>query len=458
MQSIIQASSSTLISLAIGLILTVLLLVYNGRLINGIIAIMYISYVMPGIIIAISIISAFGLQNPLMEIILGNVIFNAPMVGILGYLYAMGTNQREIQMAKILGATDIQLIKLYIRNGAKGLWIGAILTFILCFQGFSLPLIIGGPEYSTFEVLIYLFKRTYIMPGPFPFSNASTMAVLQFSILLLPVVSYLIISKMPSISQPTNFKAFSKVKSLVALVLITIILFILYLPLILLFSHFPFWNLLSILNINFIKLALLNTLLFSSISVILSILLLIFVISDISGYKSDLIFITSTALTPVAIALSYFLIYQTFLPLPYVIILIFIAISLPFMARNYSDSILRIPFSERNSTFILGDSRIGATIYYYLGRIRSSFMGIVALEFVTIMGEFSAIATVYTQNTVTLTVEIYNEFLLRKINVAYAISELFVTVIFISTFLIYLIGISGKSGSKNFHTRNKQTV
>jgi hypothetical protein len=128
------------------------------------------------------------------------------------------------------------------------------------------------------------------------------------------------------------------------------------------------------------------------------------------------------------------------------------------MARNYSDSILRIPFSERNSPFILGDSRIGASIFYYLGRIKSSFIGIVALEFVTVMGEFSAIATVYTQNTVTLTVEIYNEFLLRKIGIAYAISELFVTVIFISTFLIYMMGISGKSGSKNLYTRNKQTV
>jgi len=458
MQSILQASLSTLISLAIGLILTILLVVYNGRLLNVIIAVMYISYVMPGIIIALSIIFTFGFENPFMEIILGNVIFNAPMIGILGYLYAMGMNQKEIQMAKILGASDFQLIKLYLRNGMKGLWIGAILTFILCFQGFSLPLIIGGPRYSTFEVLIYLFKRTYIMPGPYPFSNASMMAILQFSILLFPVVSYLIISRLPSISQPQNFKAFSRGKSLIALLLLALILFILYFPIIFLFLHNPFWEMFSLLNTYTVRLALLNTILFSSISILSSLLLLIFVFSDISGYKSQLIFITSTALTPVAIALSYFLIYQSILPLPYIIVLIFIAISLPFMARNYSDSILRIPFSERNSPFILGDSRIGASIFYYLGRIKSSFIGIVALEFVTVMGEFSAIATVYTQNTVTLTVEIYNEFLLRKIGIAYAISELFVTVIFISTFLIYMIGISGKSGSKNLYTRNKQTV
>jgi len=112
MQSILQASLSTLISLAIGLILTILLVVYNGRLLNVIIAVMYISYVMPGIIIALSIIFTFGFENPFMEIILGNVIFNAPMIGILGYLYSMGMNQKEIQMAKILGASDFQIIKL----------------------------------------------------------------------------------------------------------------------------------------------------------------------------------------------------------------------------------------------------------------------------------------------------------------------------------------------------------
>ncbi len=446
-QSLVQASLSTIIAFILGSIISVLLLLYSGRFLNVVVSLLYISFVMPGLIIALAIISVIGLHYPLYEIIWGNVIFNAPMIGVMGYSYSFNTNPREVQMARILGANDREIMKLYLRNGIKGLMLGSLISFVLCFQGFSLPLILGGPQYSTVEVLIYLMKRVYLSVGPYPFSGASFVSMIQFLLLLIPIMSYFAVFRNPSVTMPFKFNPFPKWKSLMALLALALIIFGTYYPLLNLFFKYPvylpgYFN--SILTYTTFR-AVTNTLLFSTITILISIFVVILTLSLGNQMRANIIFTLSLALTPVALALSYFLIYNQLLPLPVMIILIFVAISLPLLSRNFVDSLKMVPPSERFSPLILGDNPIIASIFYYFKRIRGNIISIIALEFVTVMGEFSAIATVYSGNTETLTVEIYNEFLLRRVSSAYLLAELFTIVIFISTFLIYLLGMSGYS-------------
>ncbi len=446
-QSLLQASLSTGIAFILGLVINILLLFYSGKLVNIMVSVLYITFVMPGIIVALAIISILGLRYPLYEIIWGNVIFNAPMIGVIGYSYSFNTNPREIQMARILGANDGGILKLYLRNSIKGLMLGSLISFVLCFQGFSLPLILGGPKYSTVEVLIYLLKRVYLTTGLYPFSGAAFVSIIQFIILLFPIITYFLMFKSTSTTMPYRFNPFSRKKSTGALVALTIIIIVIYYPLLNLFFKYPLYssghlnNVISPVTFR----AITNTILFSIITILVSLFLVIMVLSMGNQLRSNIIFALSMALTPVALALSYFLIYNAFLPLPVIIILIFVAISLPLLSRNFVDSLKMVPKSERFSPLILGDTPVMATLFYYFRRIKGNIISVIALEFVTIMGEFSAIATVYSGNTETLTVEIYNEFLLRRISSAYVLAELFTIVIFISTFLIYLLGMSGYS-------------
>ncbi|MEM3756228.1 MAG: ABC transporter permease subunit, partial [Thermoplasmatales archaeon] len=190
-QSFLQASVSTAIATAIGIPLGMVLTIYNGRGKNAIVSLFLVTYVMPGIIMALGIISIFGYSSRFWEIIYGNVAYNSPLIAVLSYSTGSTTNMQEVYSARSLGASDGEIFRgFYLRNLLRGGLLGIILTFILCFEGFSLPLIVGGPKYSTIEVLIYELKNIFPSYVSSPFSNASFVGILQILILLLPLYLY----------------------------------------------------------------------------------------------------------------------------------------------------------------------------------------------------------------------------------------------------------------------------
>ncbi|MGC8562576.1 MAG: ABC transporter permease [Thermoplasmata archaeon] len=449
-QSFIQGTLSTAISLVVGIFFGLLLVLYNGRLKNVIISLLLITYVMPGLIMALGIISIFGFSSRFWEIIYGNVIYNAPMIAVLAFSTGSTTSIREVYSAKTMGAKDSEIIRrFYLPNSLRGGLLGGILTFVLAFEGFSLPLIIGGPHFSTMEVMIYQFKSIFPTFSHFPFSTASFLGVLQLVILMIPLYAYLSIrthSRRNDSNLPIPLKRYNGL----ALLGLFIFLIFVMLPLFSMFIKYPIWqiNLTAIATKLQISMTALisNTLLFSFVSTFIAFMISIIVTVYRLSIRNQFIVLLPLILSPVTLALSYFLVYGELIPTTLLIILIFTVIAVPLNIRMLTQAIDTLPPSEKFSSRVLGDSSISAFFKIQLPRIKWEISTIVSLTFITVMGEFSSIVTVYTSSTETLTIGIYRLLLLRYTDGVYYLTEIFLIAIFISSFIINHLGKSGPLG------------
>lgn len=449
-QSFLQSAVSTLISVPLGLLFGIMLIIYNGRWKNAIISLLLITYVMPGLIMSIGIVSLFGYSSRFVEIIYGNIIYNSPMIAVLAFSTGSTTNVGEVNSAKILGASDLEVVRrFYLRNSLRGGLFGGILTFILCFEGFSLPLIIGGPSYSTMEVMIYEFKNIIPSFSSYPFSNAALIAILQIITLVVPLYFYLSIRGYARRAEGRISFPLKKYNSLSLLSLLLFLSFIL-LPFFAIFARYPFWSIdLSAiarrLTVDLSSLVY-NTLFFSFASTFTALLVSILIAAYRSSLRNQFLILMPLIFSPVSLALSYFLLYQSLLPISMIIIFIFTVILIPLNLRMIIQSVETLPRSEIFSSRVLGDSGISSFFKVQLPRIRWEISTILSIMFITVMGEFSSIVMVYTSSTETLTVGIYKLLLLRDIKDTYGLTEIFLIVIFISSFVINYLGKSGSVG------------
>lgn len=447
-QSTLQASVSTLFAGLLGVSVGLLLLIYNGKFKEVIISFMLITYVMPGLIMAIGIISIFNYDNRFFEIILGNIIFNSPMIAVLAYSTGASTSIQEINSAKVLGASDWQILKkFYLRNSVRGALLGSLFAFILCFEGFSLPLIIGGPHFSTVEVLIYLFKRIFVYYSSYQFSAASFIALVQFATLLIPLFLYISIKPPPSkrgTGQIYNIKG-----SGIALPMLILFNIFLFIPLIFIFIKYPL-NPTSLsdiekrIDVSIFTLTL-NTILFSISSTMLSFLISLVFVSRASFFSRFTVMLPMIV-SPVSLALGFYLAYGEISGSSLLLIFIFTALEIPITIRMIQQAADTIPLSEKMSSRILGDSFFSSLLKVQLPRIRSETTSVLSLIFITVIGEFSAVATVYTKSTETITIGIYQLLLLKDLNGTYTLTELFIIVIFMSSLFINYVGKSDVIG------------
>ncbi len=448
LQSILQASVSTLLAGLLGLSIGLLLLIYNGRFREVIISFMLITYVMPGLIMAIGIISLFNYGNRFLEIVLGNVIFNSPMIALLSYSTGSSTSIKEVNSAKVLGASDLQIInRFYLRNSERGALLGSLFSFILCFEGFSLPLIIGGPHFSTVEVLIYLFKRIFVFYSSYQFSAASFIALIQFMTLIIPLFVY--ISLRPPPSNRGQGVHYSIRGSKIALSLLIVFLIFLFIPLLFIFLKYPL-NPVSLLNIEkrigiSIYALTLNTILFSISSTMLSFLISLIFVSRSSSFSKFTVMLP-LIVSPVSLSLGFYLAYGEISSSALLLIFIFTALEIPITIRMIQQAVDTIPVSERMSSRILGDAPFSSLIKVQLPAIRNEVTSVLSLIFITVIGEFSAIATVYTKSTETITIGIYQLLLLKDLVGAYTLTEIFIIVIFMSSLFINYVGKSDLIG------------
>ncbi|MCL5680824.1 MAG: ABC transporter permease subunit [Candidatus Thermoplasmatota archaeon] len=447
-QSLLQATLSTAISFVLGIGAGMLLIIYNGRLKNVILSMMLITYVMPGIIMSLGILTLFHYNMGFADIIYGNVIYNAPMIAVLTYSAASLTSFEEIKSAKVLGANDGRIISdFYFHNSIKGGLLGALFSFILCFEGFSLPLIVGGPTFTTLEVYIYLFKREFVSISSFPFSGASFVSMLQFISLLLPLVAYISIrSQQTRVGTGISYKFRSS--NYVIPFLVAFLLFI-FSPLISMFSEAPL-NLSSLSGIQArigigVPTLTMNTVLFSFASTFLAVLVSLYIASRFSRGTVFLVMLPMIV-SPVSLALAFYLAYGSISGSFILLIIIFTALVIPVTIRMMQQAFLSIPSSERFSSRVLGDSSFSSAVKIQLGRVRAEIVTVISLIFITVMGEFSAVATVYTPSTETLTIGIYNLLSVRDFRGSYSLTEIFVIVIFISAFAINHLGKSDVLG------------
>ncbi|MEM0141099.1 MAG: ABC transporter permease subunit [Thermoplasmatales archaeon] len=449
-QSFLQATVSTLIALAFGIPVGMLLTVYNGRGKRVIVSLLLVTYVMPGIVMALGIISLFGYSSRFWEIIYGNVAYNSPLIAVLSYSTGSVTNIQEVYSAQVLGASDKEIFRrFYLRNLSRGGLLGAIMTFILSFEGFSLPLIVGGPKYTTIEVLIYEFKSIFPSFVSSPFSNASFAGLVQILILLIPLYLYVIVRTETLRGSSSLQNPFLRYK-LISLLLLIVYIFFIYGPLFSMFLKYPPWD------INFSQIAtrlqvpiyslISNTLLFSFASTFISFIVSTFLVIYGYGRLANLFLLLPLIFSPVTLALSFFLFYGSYFPTSILVIGIFAVSVIPITFRMLGQSIATIPASERSSSMVLGDGPISSFFRVQLPRIKVEVSTILSIAFITVMGQFASIATVYTPSTETLTIGIYNLLALRDLTGTYGLTEIFLIVIFISSYVINAFGRSGIGG------------
>ncbi|MGC8645199.1 MAG: ABC transporter permease [Thermoplasmata archaeon] len=448
-QSFLQASVSTVLAVALGLPAGMFLTMYGGRGRNVIVSLLLVTYVMPGIIMALGIISLLGYSSRFWEIIYGNVAYNSPLVAVLSFATGSATNLQEVYSAKVLGAKDGEILRrFYWKNLLRGGLLGAIMTFILSFEGFSLPLIVGGPSYSTIEVLIYEFKSIFPSLTQFPFSNAALLGVLQIAMLLIPLYLYVTIRTSSLRSSSSLQNPFSRYRIL-SLLLLIIFIFVVYAPLLSMFLRYPFWDIdfsritarlqISLLGLIF------NTLFFSFASTFVSFLISMFLVLYRHGRFGNTFVLLPLILSPVTLALSFFLIYGIYIPTELLIIVIFAVIVLPLTFRMLTQSLDTVPKSEGFSSLVLGDGQVSSLFRVQLPRIKGEVSTILSIAFITVMGQFASIVTVYTSLTETITIGIYRLLQLRDTAGTYSLTEVFLIVIFISSYIINALG-RGRSG------------
>ena len=449
-QSFLQASVSTAISLGTGLLFGMLLIIYNGRFKSVIISLLLVTYVLPGIIMALGIISLFGYSSRFWEIIYGNVIYNAPLIAVLAYSTGNSTSIREVYSAKVIGANDSQVVtRFYLPNSLRGGMLGGILSFILSFEGFSLPLIIGGPSFSTMEVMIYEFKNIFPAFSQFPFSTASFLGLLQVVILVVPLYAYLSIqskSRRNDSSLPPPLRRYNSV----ALAGLVAFLIFALTPLLEMFIKYPLWQISVVEMTRKLQISMTillgNTLVFSFVSIFIAFMISIVIVVYRFSFRNQFLILLPLIFSPVTLALSYFLVYGFYIPTSLLIILIFMVIVVPLNIRMMSQAVDTIPLSETYSSKTFGDSTFSTFFKVQLPRIKWEVSTVLSLMFITVLGEFSSIVTVYTASTETITVGIYKLLILRDIRDAYYLTEIFLIVIFISSFVINQLGKSGAVG------------
>ncbi|MEM3497213.1 MAG: hypothetical protein QW834_03175, partial [Thermoplasmatales archaeon] len=189
-----------------------------------------------------------------------------------------------------------------------------------------------------------------------------------------------------------------------------------------------------------------NTVLFSFASTFISLIVSAFLVIYAYGRFANLFLLLPLIFSPVTLALSFFLFYGSYLPNNILVICIFAVSIIPIIFRMLGQSISTVPASERASSIVLGDGPISSFFRVQLPRIRVEVSTILSIAFITVIGQFASIETVYTHSTETLTIGIYNLLTLRDVKGTYGLTEIFLIVIFISSYVINTLGRSGASG------------
>ena len=199
--SLVQGFLGAVFSFAFGFPLGVVL----GRLLGGrgklLRSFILLPFFLPSIVVVMAFLSLFGngsflavhipyllnLSRGLTGITAINVFFNAPLVAFITSIGIEKSRKDLEESASSLGAGRAMAFRtLWGRDGIRGGISGSILSFLYCFSGFAVPLIIGGPSYFTIEAWIYYLVKTL---GNFQLG--ALFGLVQTLFLLIPLAAYM---------------------------------------------------------------------------------------------------------------------------------------------------------------------------------------------------------------------------------------------------------------------------
>jgi len=196
-----QALLSSLLSLALGFPLGWLLARYEFPGKGALRAFTLVPFVLPPITVALGFIlffghagylnralmAVFGLSSPpikllysLWGIVLAHAFYNAPVFARFVGTAWEGLDPGLTEAARTLGARPFSaFLTVTLPQLLPALVSAFALVFVFCFLSFAIPLALGGAQYATVEVGVYLYARVFLDPA-----RAAALAILELAIAL----------------------------------------------------------------------------------------------------------------------------------------------------------------------------------------------------------------------------------------------------------------------------------
>ena len=178
-----QAALSTVLTLLVGLPLSHVLATYRLRWRSLILAAVLIPFVLPTVVVAVSVrsllqrfgLAADGIDGSLVAILLAHVVFNVSVVVRLVSGYWSQLDPRVAEAASALGASPSRRFRrITLPLLRPAILASAAIVFLFTFTSFGVIIILGGLGRATVETEIYRFAITRN-----DFGSAAALAVVQ---------------------------------------------------------------------------------------------------------------------------------------------------------------------------------------------------------------------------------------------------------------------------------------
>lgn len=193
--TLIVATTSTLVSTIIGTISAFGLYKFNFKGKKLIDAILYVPIVIPEIVLGISLLSIYTLMNfslGLVTIIIAHITFSIPYVIVSVRSSLQGMNPQLEEVSSDLGANSIQtFFRVTLPSIAPGIFSGALLAFTLSMDDVVISYFTSGPEGNTLPLYIYSMIKSGITPDV----NAMFSIIIFITLLILTIYSVVMFKK-----------------------------------------------------------------------------------------------------------------------------------------------------------------------------------------------------------------------------------------------------------------------
>lgn len=180
--SLWQAALSTVITLALGSMITWVIARYEfiGR--NFVRATLTVPFVLPTVVVAAAFLAVLptSIERGLTSIVLAHVFFNlAIVIRLVAPVWSV-LDQDQIAVARTLGASPGSIVlRIALPVARSALSSAAALVFLMSFSSYGIVRILGGPGSNTIEVEIY---RRAVQFGDV--SGATVLALVQTVVIL----------------------------------------------------------------------------------------------------------------------------------------------------------------------------------------------------------------------------------------------------------------------------------
>lgn len=378
-----------------------------------------VPFVLPTIVVAMGFLSLVGprgllgvnLYGTLWVLLWASVLYNLGLV-LRPLVSLLPTLEAPLAAARTLGATPFRA---FIRVGVPlllpALLSGGSLVFLYSFSSFGVPLLLGGPRWSTLEVETY-----NALAYRLAFPEATALVLMQLTVSFLVMQVYLRLQAGLSLS----LSGYGAAKPLVGFrawalaVLVWLFFAVLYSPLAALMAQAlaqpmawqSVWQSPDFTPAGF---ALSNTVRFTALAMLLVFPLgLLYAFAVWRGNRwLDYVGLLPLLVSPVAVGLGYLLAYPALRGSLSLLIVAYALLSYPLLARALLPALRALPQSVLEAARTLG-----ATPWRVLSRVewpltRRAVFGGLALALAAVLGEFGSTLVLTRPEWTTLSMAIY---------------------------------------------------